>query len=170
MPEPDLIIRRLVERQFEFVLIGGLAAVIHGVTLMTRDADICCRFDTDNLLKLQSILADLHPVHRMTPQRLPLDLTPEFCERLRNLYLSTDLGTLDCLSEVAGLGNYDEVLRHSIEMRLWGATSRILSIDALIRAKQATNRSHDRQAIAQLQIIKARQTQAGQETRSPGNN
>ena len=95
MPEPDLIIRRLVERQFEFVLIGGLAAVIHGVTLMTRDADICCRFDTDNLLKLQSILADLHPVHRMTPQRLPLDLTPKVGERLRNLYLSTDVGKLD---------------------------------------------------------------------------
>jgi hypothetical protein len=168
MPEPELILRRLVESQFEFVLIGGLAAVVHGVTLVTRDADICCRFDAGNLFKLQSILADHHPVHRMTPQRLPLNLTPEFCERLHNLYLSTDLGTLDCLSEVAGLGGYDEVLAHSIQMQLWGGTARILSIDALILAKQAVNRAHDRLAVAQLQIIKAQQLQAGKGSASSG--
>jgi hypothetical protein len=40
---------------------------------------------------------------------------------------------------------------------LWGGSCRILTIDALIRAKQATDRPHDRQTIAQLRIIQAKQ-------------
>ena len=158
MAEPELIVRRLIERRFEFVLIGGLAAVVHGVTLVTRDADICCSFNPDNLMKLNAAIADLHPVLRMTPQRLPLELTPELCSRLQNLYLSTDLGPLDCLSSVLGVGDYQEVRRQSTPLRLWDGECRVLSMNALIQAKQATNRPHDRQTIAQLRIIQARQT------------
>ena len=36
--------RRLIEGHVEFVLVGGFAAVAHGVTLVTRDVEICCRF------------------------------------------------------------------------------------------------------------------------------
>ena len=68
--------RRLIEAQVEFVLIGGFAAVAHGVTLVTRDVDICCRFTERNLLRIQQAFADLHPVHRSRPD-LPLALTPE---------------------------------------------------------------------------------------------
>lgn len=157
MPEPDLIIRRLIEHRFEFVLIGGLAAVVHGVTLTTRDADICCSFEFDNLVRLQGILADLHPVHRITPQRLPFEFEEGLFRRLQNLYLSTDLGTLDCLSTVLGLGDFEQVKQQSLELRLWGGSCRILTIDALIRAKQATDRPHDRQTIDQLRVIQARQ-------------
>lgn len=157
MPEPDLIIRRLIEHRFEFVLIGGLAAVVHGVTLTTRDADICCSFEFDNLVRLHGILADLHPVHRITPQRLPFEFEEGLFRRLQNLYLSTDLGTLDCLSTVLGLGDFEQVKQQSLELRLWGGSCRILTIDALIRAKQATDRPHDRQTIDQLRVIQARQ-------------
>ena len=52
--------RRLVEAQVEFVLIGGFAAAAHGVTLITRDVDICCRFNEANLMRLQKAFADLH--------------------------------------------------------------------------------------------------------------
>src|SRR5262245_22602036 len=82
----------------EFVLVGGYAAVAHGVTLVTQDVDICCRFTKENLFRLQAVLAELHPRHRMTPQKLPLELTDELCARLNNLYLETDLCMLDCLS------------------------------------------------------------------------
>jgi len=156
MPEPDLIIRRLVERGFEFVLIGGLAAVVHGVSLSTRDADVCCSFEFHNIVRLHSLLEDLHPVHRLTPQRLPFVFEEGLFRRLQNLYLSTDLGTLDCLSSVLGLGDYLQVRQQSMELRLWGGTCRILTIDALILSKQATNRPHDQQTIAQLRIIQAR--------------
>jgi hypothetical protein len=148
--------RRLIAGQVEFVLVGGFAAVAHGVTLVTRDVDICCRFTETNLVLIQKALADLHPVHRSRPD-LPLVLTPEQCANLKNLYLKTDLGIIDCLGEVLGIGNYDEVARHSIELALPAGKCRVLDIDALIRAKEAMNRDHDRITIKQLIEIKKQQ-------------
>ena len=138
------------------MVVGGFAAVAHGVTLLTQDIDICCRFTPDNLIRLQSALADLHPVHRMPPERPPLRLTPETVAGLRNLYLETDWGQLDCLGEILGVGGYDEVLAQSVEIELPGGPCRILRIDALVRAKQAMGRDRDREAIIQLRAIQER--------------
>lgn len=145
--------RKLVEAQVEFVLIGGFAAVAHGATLVTRDVDICCRFSEDNLSRIQKALSGVHPVHRSRPD-LPLDLTTEQRTRLKNLYLKTDLGVLDCLGEVLGIGDFDAVLRQSVEVELPFGPCRILDIDGLIRAKEAMNRDHDRITVRQLQEIK----------------
>lgn len=111
------LIRRLIQAKVEFVLVGGYAAVSHGVTLVTQDVDVCCRFTKDNLETLQGALADLHPVHRSRPE-LPLRLTEEQIVDLKNLYLKTDLGVVDCLGEVLGVGSYDDVFKNSIEIEL----------------------------------------------------
>ena len=153
---------KLIEAQVEFVLVGGYAAVAHGVTLVTRDVDICCRFNEANLMRIQKALADLHPVHRSRPD-LPLALTPEQCANLKNLYLKTDLGVVDCLGEVLGVGDFDSVLRHSVELELPFGTCRLLSLDALICAKEAMNRDHDRFTVRQLREIQRRQRQAGEQ-------
>jgi hypothetical protein len=148
--------RRLVAAQVEFVLIGGFAAVAHGATLVTRDVDICCKFSEENLSRVQKALSGLHPVHRSRPD-LPLDLTKEQCTLLKNLYLKTDLGVLDCLGEVLGIGDFDAVLRQSVEVELPFGLCRILDIDGLIRAKEAMDRDHDRITVRQLREIKKRQ-------------
>ncbi len=148
--------RRLVEGQVEFVLIGGFAAAAHGVTLVTRDVDICCRFNEANLMRLQKALADLHPAHRSRPD-LPLVLTPEQCADLKNLYLKTDLGAVDCLGEVLGVGDYEHVLAHSVAVELPFGPCRILGLETLIRAKEAMNRYHDRVTVRQLREIQRRQ-------------
>lgn len=151
--------RRLVEAQVEFVLIGGFAAVAHGATLVTRDVDICCRFTEANLRRIQTALVELHPVHRSRPD-LSLELTAEQCTRLKNLYLKTDLGVVDCLGEVLGVGDFDAVLSQSIEVELPFGRCRILDIDGLILAKEAMNRDHDRITVRQLKEIKKRQRPA----------
>jgi len=145
--------RRLIASHVEFVLVGGFAAVAHGVTLVTRDVDICCRFSEANLMRIQNAFADLHPTHRSRPD-LPLELTPEQCATLRNLYLKTDLGIVDCLGEVLGIGGFEEVLKESVEIELPGGKCRILDLDALIRAKEAMGRDHDRITIKHLKKIK----------------
>ena len=151
--------RKLVEAEVEFVLIGGFASVAHGVTLVTRDVDICCRFSEANLMRVQKALSSLHPTHRSRPE-LPLALTPAQCADLKNLYLTTDLGVVDCLSEVRGIGNFDTVLKNSVEVDLPFGKCWILDLDALIRAKEAMDREHDRLALRQLREIKRRQKQA----------
>jgi hypothetical protein len=147
------LMRRLISSDVEFVLVGGFAAVAHGVTLVTRDVDICCRFSDGNLKRIEKAFADLHPVHRSRPG-LPLDLTPDQCAILKNLSLKTDLGIVDCLGEVLGVGSFDEVWQHSIEVELPYGKFHVLDIDALIRAKQAMNRDHDKITVRYLQEIK----------------
>ena len=155
MPDLEALLRRLVARDVEFVIVGGYAAVAHGVTLVTQDVDICCRFTPGNLLALQAALEDLHPVHRQTTQLLPLELTAETCRGLNNLYLNTDLGVIDCIGEVLGVGDFETVHDHSIALDLGFGTCRVLDIGALIRAKEAMGRERDRQSVVQLRAIQA---------------
>jgi hypothetical protein len=153
------LIRRLIETRVEFVLVGGFAALSHGVMRSTRDVDICCRFSEANLMRIQKAFADLHPVH-FPRADLPLQLTPEFCAQLKNLYLKTDLGRVDCLGEVLGIGDFDEVAKHSIELELPAGKCRVMDIDALICAKEAMNRDHDRITVKELKEIKKRRQQS----------
>jgi hypothetical protein len=157
MPDFESLLMRLIEHHVEFVIVGGFAAVAHGSSLLTQDVDICYRFTPDNLLRLQEAMTGLHPVHRMTPKRLPLQLTSQACEGLKNLYLDTDLGQLDCLSTVAGVGDFEQAKAHSVEVPFPIGTCRILSLDALIAAKAAMGRPRDREVVKQLRAIKARQ-------------
>lgn len=149
---------RLIEAKVEFVMIGGFAALSHGVMRSTRDVDICCRFSEANLMRIQAAFADLHPVH-FPRTDLPLQLTPELCASLKNLYLKTDLGRVDCLGEVLGVGNFDEVIKHSVELDLPAGRCRVIDIDTLIRAKEAMDRDHDRITIRELNEIKRRRQQ-----------
>jgi hypothetical protein len=150
--------KRLIEANVDFVLVGGFAAIAHGVLRSTRDVDVCCRFSKENLMRIQQALADLHPVYRPRTD-LPLELTPESCASLKNLYLKTDLGILDCLGEIRGVGGFDEVVRHSVELELPIGKCRVIDLDTLIIAKEAMDRDHDRITVRDLKEIKKRQQQ-----------
>ena len=159
MPQNDKdLLLRLKQHEVDFVIIGGVCGVIHGVSLVTQDLDICCRFSPENLRRLESAVKDLHPRHRLAANKLPLELTDELCSSLKNLYLATDIGVLDCLSEVAGIGDYGRVLHNSIIHKMSYGDFRLLSLDALIAAKAAVGRDKDLAAVKQLVAIKERKT------------
>ena len=147
---------RLQQHQVEFVVIGGVCGIIHGVTLVTTDLDVCCRFTSENLHRVQAALSDLHPYHRLSANRLPFEITDELCGRLKNLYLQTDLGKLDCLGEVAGVGSYEAVLQNSVVFNLSYGDLRILSLEAAIASKESVGRPRDLEAAKQLRAIKER--------------
>jgi hypothetical protein len=75
------------------------------------------------------------------------------------LYLKTDLGVVDCLGEVLGIGNFEEVLKHSVEVELPYGNCRIIDLEALIRAKEAMNREHDLITVKHLKEIIKQQKQ-----------
>jgi len=149
------LIERLNKNGVKFVLVGGFAGVVHGCTYVTQDIDICCDFSADNLLTLQKALKDLHPVHRMTPQRLKLKLTTDNCAGFKNLYLDTDIGQIDCLGYIQGLGAYENIEPLSEVRDIGdGLRIRVLTVDSLIEARKAMNRPRDKQALLQLEAIK----------------
>ena len=151
--DPELL-TRLQKNGLEFVIIGGVCCIYYGVTLATFDLDICCRFDEPNLRRIEQAVSDLHPFHRLAANKLPLELTSDLCSRLKNLYLQTDVGKLDVLGEVAGVGPYEEVLRRSQTASLPYGEFRFLTIDALMDAKEAAGRDRDLMALRHLRPIR----------------
>ena len=153
------LLTRLKDSGLEFVVIGGVCAVYHGAPVATFDLDICCAFGEANVLRIEAAVKDLHPVHRLTANKLPLELTRSAFSSLKNVYLQTDWGKLDCLSEVAGIGNFAAVLHHSVPARFSYGDFRVLSIDALIAAKSAVGREKDLAAVRLLRAIKEKKEQ-----------
>lgn len=160
MPQNDqALLTRLKDAGLEFVIIGGVCVVFHGAPLATFDLDICCRFGEQNLRRIEAAVRDLHPIHRLTANKLPLELTPHLIKSLKNLYLQTDLGKLDCLSEISGVGSYEEVLKQSVPAKFSYGEFRFLNLDALIAAKEAAGRERDLSALRYLHAIKERNEQ-----------
>lgn len=159
------ILERLNREQVEYVLVGGMAAVFHGVPLVTRDIDICLPLTEENLLRLERALADLHPVHRQTPQPLAFSVAADFPRGLRNIYLRTDWGVVDCLGEIKGVGDFSVVRRRSLLIELPIGPCRLLDLEALIDAKSALDRTQDKLALVHLRQILQRKNAS---LRGPG--
>ena len=148
------LLKNLLQNNIDFVLIGGFAAVVHGSTLVTQDLDICAAITEEQVAKFREALKDLHPRHRMNPNAKPSFLEyPKEIEGTNNIYLETDLGILDILSEAQPAGNFEEIKRRSSEISLYGYKCRVISIDDLIRVKESMKRPKDIQAVQELRLI-----------------
>ena len=150
------LLKRLNDHRVKYVLVGGMACVIHGSQIVTQDVDICAPLTPENLTGLLAALAGARPRFRATQDLHPLPEDPEKLRGFRNLYLLTDLGQLDVLSEISGVGEYSEVERHTIQVDLAGALCRVLDLDTLIKAKKAMKSPKDRQAVIELEAIRER--------------
>ena len=149
------ILTRLIEHRFEFVIVGGYAALGHGSTYMTFDVDVCapCEMsDLENLSRLHAALADLHPQHRMGPVDRPFIFPPRSVEETGNIYLKTDLGQIDVLGRIE-LGDYPFVLAHSVTVKLPFGACRVLDLPTLIHSKKTTARPKDLLVAQQLSAI-----------------
>ena len=150
------ILKRLSIHQVQYVLVGGMACVIHGSQVVTQDVDICAPLNPENLSALYAALGDINPRLRMTQDLEPLPQTPEELKDSKNLYLLTDLGQLDIMSEIAGIGEYSAVRRRAIQVELAGTSVWVLDLDTLILAKKAMNTPKDRQVVIELSAIRER--------------
>lgn len=146
------IVERLVTNEVEMVVVGGLAALIYGTGLVTEDVDVCTPLDPPNLQRIHRALSGLHPYHRQTPQRLPLDLSADWNRKWRNLNVGTDLGDVDFIGEILGLGDYAQVCERSVPVKMPYGAYRILSLDALISSKEACGREKD---LATARLLRA---------------
>jgi hypothetical protein len=150
------LLKLLNDHRVRFVLVGGMAAVIHGSQTVTQDVDICAPLTLGNLSGLLRALAGTHPRFRTTRDLHPLPEEPDNLVGFRNLYLITDLGQLDILSEIAGVGEYSKVEQHTILVDLEGTPCRVLDLDTLITAKKAMKSPKDRQVVFELEAIRER--------------
>ncbi|OHB57502.1 MAG: hypothetical protein A2Y12_15940 [Planctomycetes bacterium GWF2_42_9] len=97
----------------------------------------------------------------MNPNRPVLELNSNNIKDFKNLYLDTDIGQLDCLNEVQGIGDFDEVFKNAITINIDERNYKVLSLDALIRAKKSLDRPQDKHDVIQLEAIKEARQQEG---------
>ena len=148
------ILKRLAEHGVEYVVIGGVAASIHGSPMGTLDVDVCTTFAEKNLERLIAALRDLNPKLRMRPDKMRMPLEAGQLRGVRNLYLITDLGVLDLLGEVPGIGRFEDLGGKTEVVHLPGLSCRVLDLDTLIKSKAFAGRPKDIENVHHLEEVR----------------
>lgn len=138
----------------ECIVIGGLAATIHGSARLTQDVDVCYARTPDNVRRLVEALKPLKPYLRGAPRGLPFRWDTETIAAGLNFTLTTTAGSIDLLGEVTGGGTYGALLPHTMTATLFGIEIKCLDLDWLIRTKRAAGRPRDLEAIAELEALR----------------
>lgn len=150
----DEILRRLVERGVDFVVIGGIAAVLHGSPRNTFDLDICFGADDANLAALGDVLTALGARLKGVDEDVPFVPDVRTLRQVELLTLVTSLGELDVLARPPGAPPYRELRQNADRYDLGGFNVSVASIDDLIAMKQAAGRAKDLLDVEELGAIK----------------
>src|ERR1700741_3414727 len=154
MNDFERILTALRSANVSFIIIGGVAATVHGSARLTSDVDIVYERSRANIGRLVEALAPLSPDLRGAPPGLPFRFDEETVRRGLNFTLTTDSGAIDVLGEIAGIGDYDAVQAVSEDVSLYSANYRCINLDALIISKRAAGRPKDLEAVAELELIR----------------
>jgi len=138
----------------EYIIIGGVAATVHGSSRLTQDVDVCYSRTAANLDRVVRALRPLKPYLRGAPRGLPFQWSAATLRAGLNFTLTTTAGDIDLLGEVTGGGGYDDLVTHSIDITLFTHRTRCLNLEWLIATKRAAGRPRDLEAIAELEALR----------------
>ena len=153
------LLRELARREIDFIVVGGMAGVLHGAPVVTADVDIVHRRTDDNVAKLLALLEDINATFRSDSRRLKPNAS--HLQGKGHILLMTSLGPLDVLCELAGEG-YDELVADSVEMDLGRAhRCRVVELKKLILLKELAGREKDKLALPTLRATLAEKQRSG---------
>jgi hypothetical protein len=144
-------VQALADAGVDFVIIGGWSAILHGSSALTNDLDICYSRRTENLKRLAAALSPFRPRLRDLPPELPFVWDEATLRNNTVLTLTTDLGDVDLLAEVAGLGDFEQVKSKSLEVQGFDRAVWTLDLPGLIQAKRAAGRAKDLRILPELE-------------------
>lgn len=148
------LLERLLKNNIDFVLVGGFASVLHGSTLVTQDLDICVAMTDEEINKLRLALKDLNPIHRMNPNaQISFMEQPKDLSNIKNIYLKTNLGVLDIMTELPPVGDFEIIRKNAIEISIYGYKCKVISLEDLIKIKESMTRPKDKETLEHLKQI-----------------
>lgn len=150
---PRGLLERLTSRGVDFVVVGGIAATLHGSERNTFDLDICPAQDPVNLEALGSVLLELDAKLRGIEEDVPFVPDGRALAGIELLTLSTTLGPLDILVRPFGSPPYATLRRRATRMDMGGTAVLVASIDDLIAMKGKADRPKDREDVARLEAL-----------------
>ncbi len=139
MQTPDFlqILRALVDHDVDFIVVGGIAAVLQGATFSTFDLDVVHSRRPENVQRLMLSLGALKASYRSRPDVVPTChhlLSPGF------QLLATAHGPLDLLGAIEGGRDYDSLLPYTkvLDVTL-NSGVRVLTLGMLLSLKEASS-------------------------------
>ena len=147
----------LAGAEIEFIIIGGVAANVHGSARLTQDLDIVYHRTDENIRRIVQAFAPLNPYLRGAPPGLPFKFDEGTMRRGLNFTLTTSLGDIDLLGEIVGGGKYENLVANAVTIELFGVKCRCLNLEQLIASKRAAGRPKDIESIAELELLLSRQ-------------
>ena len=158
--QPELrvheLLRRLTEREVDFVVVGGVAVILQASPRLTKDLDICYAPEQVNLDRLGAVLIELGARLRCVEEDLPFVPDGRALRHTQILTLTTVDGGLDLLVEPDGSPSYPALRRRADQIDIDGIVVRVASIEDLIAMKRAAGRPQDLVDLESLEIARRR--------------
>ncbi len=157
--DPIGIITALNGHDVEYVLIGGLAAVLHGSPYQTEDADVTPAPGRDNLRRLAAALVELDARLRVSnePEGIPFDRSAEALEKASIWNFQTRCGMLDLSFRPSGTDGYADLAGNATGREVGGQRVKVASLADIVRSKEAAGRVKDHAVLPTLRALLERQ-------------
>jgi predicted nucleotidyltransferase len=159
----------LLEAGVDFILVGGLAAVIQGAPVTTMDVDIVHSQSAENIDRLLTFLKSVEAVYRRLDDR-QIEPKERDLSGKGHVFLVTRVGPLDVLAVIQGGRSYEDLLQHTVDIDFRGHTLRVLSLETLIELKKGSTDPKDKQRLPVLKetLRQLEETYARSEDRRDG--
>lgn len=157
----DRLLQALSRHGVDFVVIGGIAGLVHGSAYPTFDLDVVYSRDRANLERLVAALEELDLSLRGAPVDLPFQLDVRTLENGANFTFDTPYGSFDILADAAGMSAYEELRGEARVDEIEGIEVRVASLDHLIAMKRAANRTKDKLMVEEYIALADEQRRAG---------
>jgi predicted nucleotidyltransferase len=167
-PLPDFlqILRVLTDHGVDFILVGGLCAVLHGAPINTTDVDIVHSRQPDNPERLVAALESLDAHYRMQTKRIAP--TASLLASAGHHLLDTSAGPLDALGTIADDLGYEQLRPFTAPVLIEiGLTIHLLQLEKLIELKEKAGRPKDQAVLFQLRAVLKEQHKASADQPEP---
>ncbi len=136
------LLRTLVAHEVDFVIVGGIAAVLQGAPLATFDLDVVHSREAGNIDRLLSALQDLRAYYRGRGEQRLLPTSMHLASPGHQL-LSTCFGPLDLLGTIGESLSYNDILPWTVELEVEGLCFRVLDLGKIIELKEQLGQEKD---------------------------
>ncbi len=154
----------LNRHKVRYVLIGGWASEIFGAGIATNTIEICYERTPANMDRLAQALKDLHATLRVAGVDEDLPFVPDgrTIAAGDSFTLNSDAGPIDVLGTPSGTGGFRDLDAGATTYDLGeGLLVRVVSLDDLIRMKEAASRPKDEAHLHVLAALKQRIEERG---------
>ena len=145
------ILELLNKYQVEYIVVGGVAAVIRGAPVTTFDLDALVRIGEENASRLVDALGDLDAHYREHDS--VIRPTREDILAGGHMLLMTRAGPLDVLGFIGDKLSYEDLIESASEVEMTIGRFHVLNLEELIQQKKATDRPKDRAVLELLEEV-----------------